>query len=898
MTGAVIRWAAQVYRLLLQLTPTSFRCEYGNEMVTLFRERCARAAETGGWLAVLVCAVRGWTDVVWCAFAGRFHIGERRADPSPIASDTRLRVLATDARIAARTFLRQPLFTGTVLLTLAIGIGAPTAIFGIVHKAVLRPLPYPRAAELVSVVQNDVRFGPVPFSVPYLDDFRDRLGQFESLAGFTSSWNLTLTGSGEPRVVTASYVSDGLLELLGSEIAQGRNISAAEHASGTARVVVVSPAFWRQQFGEGAPFDEPIVRLNDVPHVIVGVLRDDLVMPITGSIVNDSRTSAEIWLPLSTNEMASLRMIPIMNLIGRLRAGATLAAAQAELVATASVLGNEHPEVAVDEVLVMPLQTLVSRDIRAPMLLLLAATAGLLLIACANVGHLMLARAAGRSGELAVRASLGATRARLVTQMLIESLILAASSAVFGIGVAWLSLRVFPALGLERLPPSATPVVDVRVTLFAVCCALATAMLVGIVPALAASRLSPHNVLKETGRTTAGRGRKARQMLVFAEVSVALVLLISAGLLARSFWTLTSVDSGIRADRVLAGEVALPASRYSDGSVRSAFVEAALARLAATRDVVDAALVNRLPFSGSNVLVGVEVEGLATGADAPTMDRRVVSPDYFDAMGIPLLTGRPFGSEDRPGTDDYVAIVNATAARRYWPDREPIGRRVRLLLRSGPGPWLRIVGIAGDVRHHGLDQAPQPEIYVPYSQAPVESFTLLVRTNADPLALSPVLRQTIQQLDSELPLNHLAVASDGIAQSIAEPRMRTLIFNLFASVSLLLATIGIYGVISYSVATRTRDIGLRLAFGAQRADIFRLVLREGMVIVFAAVIVGIGGSLVFTRFLEAQLFGVSATDPITFTTVTAVLLVAAFLAHVIPATRAMRLDPAQALRAE
>jgi putative ABC transport system permease protein len=898
MIEAVIRVATAAYRMLLFVCPASLRREYGADMATLFRERCARAGELRGVAGVADCAVRGCADLIWGAIVERTHPHDYPGARSTFRGDLMTHVVLQDLRIAVRTYLRQPFFTLTVVATLAIGIGATTAIFGIVDKAVLRPLPYPRSGEIQSVVQSDERFGLIPFAVPYLADFRDRLGQFEALAGFTPSWSLTLRGSGEPRMVTASYVSDGLVELLGATIGYGRNISPQEHASATARVVVVSRTFWEQQFGPGARFDEPLIRLNDVPHVIVGVLRDDLLMPITSSAVSTSRTSAELLLPLSTNELAGVRNVPIMNVVGRLRAGASPARAEAELDAAVADIGREHPALADGgEVRMIALRDLVSLDVRVPLLLLLGAVGGLLLIACANVGNLLLARAVGRTGEMAVRVSLGATRARLAGQMLVESLVLSTAGAALGLSVAWLGLRAFPALGLERLPPSATPAVDWRVAFFAAACGIATAVIIGVVPAMQTSRVAPHAALKEGGRTPAGRGRRARETLVFAEVSVTVVLLIAAGLLARSFWTLTRVESGIRAEQVLAGGVALPAARYPAAAQRWAFVEAALAQLSASRSVERAALVNRLPFGGSNVLVGVEIDGRAApGAEALAMDRRVVSSDYFDVMGIPVLAGRPFGIEDQSDAEDLAAIVNAAAVRRFWPGSQPLGRRVRLMLRGGPGPWLRIVGIVGDVRHHGLDQPVEPEIYVPYTQAPVESMVFLLRTSGDPLALVPALRETIRGLDPELPLQDAGLAADAIAQSIAEPRMRALIFNVFALVALGLAAIGIYGVISYSVACRTRDIGLRLAFGAQRAGIFAMILREGMSLVVAGTLMGVIGSLILTRLLESQLFGISATDPGTFVAVTGILLLVAFLAHVIPATRAMRLSPVQALR--
>lgn len=890
-----LRAATAVYRFLLLLFPAAFRRSYGAEMGLLFRERCERAAQRHGLSGLLICALRGWGDVIRGAMADRLHAGSFYRSRNSRRGAGMLSGLLHELRISVRTFVREPGFTLTVLLTLGIGIGATTAIFGLVNSAVLRPLPYPRAGQIMSIVQSDDRFGLVPFAIPYLQDFRGRLQQFESVAGFTSSWSLTLTGTGEPRRITASYISDGVFEMLGARLEAGRNITLEEHASSTARVVLVSRAFWEREFGLAIPFEERIIRLDDTPHAIVGILAGDVRMPIVSSIVNESRTSAELWLPLATNDLSALRNTPIMNVIGRLRTGVSPAQAQAEIDAVAAVLAREHPQLADGgPVRVLPLRELVSRDVRQPLLLLFGAVGGLLLIACANVGNLLLARSAGRTGDLAVRVSLGASRARLVRQMLLESFVLSSAGALLGLGLAWLCLLVFPALGLEQLPPSARLEIDAFAAAFAAGCGVLTALLTGVVPALQATRRAPHLLLKEGGRTTTSRGLRARQTLVVSEVALSLILLVMAGLLARSFWTLAHVDAGIRAERVLAGGVALPASRYATAESKLRFVEDALTRLQATGGVERAALVNRLPFGGSNVLVGVELEGQPPATNPPTVDRRVVSSDYFATMDIPVLAGRSFASEDR-ATDAGVAIVNAAAAQRYWENGQALGRRVRLMLRGGPGPWLRIVGIVGDVRHHGLDRPAEPEIYVPYAQAPVESFVLLLRTARDPMTLAPVLRATVQALDPDLPLQNTGVAADAIAASIAEPKTRALLFNAFAVIALLLAAIGVYGVSAYTVASRRRDIGIRLAFGAQRREIFQLVVREGMTLVAIGTCIGVLGSVALTRLLRAQLFGISATDPLTFAGVTAILVLVALVAHAVPARRAMRLDPIQAL---
>lgn len=805
-----------------------------------------------------------------------------------------------DLHVAARTFARQPVFALTTIATLAAGIGATTAMFGIVNAAVLRPLPYPDADRIVSLVQQDPRFGSVPFAPPYLADLRERVRTVERIAGFSPSWQMVLAGGGDARVVTAAYVSNGLFDLFGAAPARGRFFGADEHAPGGPAVAVVSERLWRRQFGDGVALAGQTIRLDARPYTIVGTIADGFRMPITASTVSRQTQSAEIWLPFALNPYAAARAIPVMNVVGRLRDDATTALAQEEIAAVGGLLARDDPATSASgALLVTPLGELVSRGVRTPLLVLFGAVGLLLVLACANVGHMLLARAAGRDGEMAVRASLGATPARLTAQLLAESALLAASGAAAGLALSWWALNGVAAFGLTGLPPSADVRLDWRVAAFAVAAAILTTLLTGIAPAVRASRRAPFDLLRDGARLTDGRGARVRNALVFAEVALAVVLLVGAGLLARSFFTLTAVDPGFSSDRVLAGSVALPAAKYANAASRRAFVDEALSRLARVQGADRVALVNRLPFGGGNVLVGVELEGAPQADGKPiTMDRRVVSPGYFAAMGIPFLDGADFGPEHRADADQPVAIVNAALARRFWPGDTVVGRRLRLMLRTGPGPWLRIVGVSGDVRHHGLDQPLQPEVYVPYAQASVESFVLLLRASGDAARLAPELRAIVRALDSDLPVEPIGTAADAIRASVAEPRLRTTLLNAFAAVALALAAMGVYGLLSFSVARSTREIGVRIALGAPRHTIVRLILGRGMTLVAAGVVAGLAGALALSRYLERLLFGVTPTDPLTFAAVTAVLLLVGLAACYVPARRAVRLDPADALRLE
>ena len=531
-------------------------------------------------------------------------------------------------------------------------------------------------------------------------------------------------------------------------------------------------------------------------------------------------------------------------------------------------------------------------------MLLFAAAALLLLIACANVANLMLTRATQRRHEMTIRASLGASRARLVEQVLTESLLVAVVGCGVGLIIAAWVLSAVPALGLQGLPPSAEIRMDARVAGFTMALAVATAVLFGLVPALYSSRVAALGQLRNTPRGGAAASRRARNGLVVAEVALALVLLVGAGLLTRSFWRLTQVDPGFRSSGLVAVPLSISEAGYPTAAERQVFLSDVLAQLREITGVDAVAAVNRLPLGGANVFVGVEVEGEALSEDAAPSDRRVVTPGYFETMGVPVVGGRSFDARDTAAAELRATIVNQQAARRFWPELEPLGRRIRLMLRGGPGPWLTVVGVIGDVRHHGLDQAAEPEVYVPFSQASVSSMVALMHGPDNVDVVMPMIKERVWALNGNLPLGGITSVESVVSASVSAPRFRTLVLNAFAGLALLLSAVGIAGVISFSVAQRTRDIGIRVALGARRGEILWATLREGLLLGAIGAAVGLLGSLALSRMLEALLFEVTPTDPLTFAAVTMILLLIVCAASYFPARRATLVDPVVALRTE
>jgi putative ABC transport system permease protein len=892
--------SARFYRLLLRIYPAHFRARFEPDMTDTF-ESLARERRTHGFVALAVLWLRTLADALANGIGERMN-ALRGRPAAPRRGRYMWHAFRHDLRYALRTIRRSPAVAAIVVITMALGIGASSAIFSVVRAVILRPLPFADPGGLYTVwvdVPSGAKvasgwLGPqlgdrlVPVAPPYLADLRARATSFSKMAGVSPTWNLTLTGAGSAAVVQALYVSDRTLEVLGLAPLAGRDFVPEEHVQGGPRAVLVAQSIWRQIGGQGAPDGRPIM-LNGEAYAVVGLLPDAAQLP---------GTPGDIWIPFAQNQFVQARQVGLMTVLARLKSGVSDEAARSELQSVAQSLERDFPASKGQGLALVPFAERVSRRVR-PLLIVLGASVALLtLIAVANVANLLLARASTRQREIAVRTALGAGRWRIVRQVLTESVLLAVAGAMAGVVMAYWSLGTLVTLLTNDLPPRADVRLDWQVLAFSGVVALGAGLLFGLAPAFEALRGASSDALRHGARAGEG-GRRIRQSLVAAEVALAFVLLIGAGLLIRSFWKLSAVNPGFRTDNVVSVPIGLPAGRYPTSASCLQFFDRLLPAVQSLPGIESAALVNRLPLGGAtNNAVDMQIEGRPAEPEpnAMNVDRRVGSPDYFKTMAIPVVGGRAFDDRDTaagPG----VAIVNQSMARRYWGAGDPLGARLRIQLLSGPGPWLTIVGVVGDVRHHGLAAEVRPEVWVPYSQAPVSGVVLVARTAGDVTPMLETLRRTIQKQDPELPVTPVTLQAV-VATSIQSPRSRTSLLSTFAGLALVLAIIGVAGVVAYTVSKSVRDIGVRMALGAERRDILRLVLWQGLTPAAIGVIAGIAGALAGTRVLSGMLFGVGRGDPLTYATVAVGLVATAALACLLPATRATRVDPVSVLRVD
>jgi putative ABC transport system permease protein len=805
-----------------------------------------------------------------------------------------------DIRYGLRVLWKNPGFTAVAVVALALGIGANSAIFSVVNAVLLRPLPYKDPDRLVMVWEENSKSGypkDTPAAANFVD-WRDQNQVFEGMAAVAEQ-DFNLTGSGEPVRLTGRRVSAELFPLLGVAPHAGRTFGPEEDRPGAGKVVVLSHGLWQRRFGADRTLIGRTLNLNGEPHTVVGVMPAHFRFPTR---------SDELWVPIAfTPEQAANRGRHYLEVVARLKQGVTVERAQAEMSTIAARLQQQHPEQNTGlGAAVEPMHEHLVGDIRPALLVLLGAVGFVLLVACANVANLLLARAATRQKEIAVRTALGASRLRLIRQFLTESVLLAALGGVLGLLLAVWGVSLLGAFVPDDISQVKDIGVDARVLGFTLVVSLLTGLVFGLAPATQASNFNLNETLKEGGRdsSSGSRGKRIRGLLVVTEVAVSLVLLIGAGLLINSFLRLRSVDPGFKVDNLLTMSVVLPRERYPNFERRTSFYTDLLARVQSLPGVRSAAVTSWIPLAATQGdSIGVSAEGhpdpLPGQGKRPSVATRVVSPQYFRTMGIQLLGGREF-EEGRDRTDSpVVVLVSEAFARRFWPNESAVGKRVNPGDPNDPADWYEVVGVVRDVRQFELAAEPKPQMYFTYTQAGVFlPRHLVVSTDADPLAVAGAVRSAVWEVDREQPVSDISTMREVLSESLARERFSMMLLGVFAALALLLAAVGLYGVMSYTVAQRTREIGLRMALGAQRGDVLRLVVGQGLKLVLAGVALGLVAAVALTRLMKSLLYGVSATDPATLVTISLVLVAVAVVASYIPARRATRVDPLTALRYE
>jgi len=798
-----------------------------------------------------------------------------------------------DLRYGARMLSKTPGFTLIAILTLTLGIGANTAIFSVINGVLLSALPYPQPEQLAMVWCDNRRQG-IPddiTSYPNFVDWRDRNKTFQGMAGMTSS-NVHLTGVGEPEEILAAFVSINFFQVIAVNPTLGRGFTAEEERPGSDRVVILSHALWQRRFGGDPGILNKTISLSGITNTVVGIMPPGFQFP----------EKTDLWRPLAPNDgMRAARFGFFLPVVGRFKPGVTRAQAQADLDVIANQIEQQFPDMAGYGVNVVPVFEQTVGAIRRALMTLLVAVLFVLLIACANVANLLLARAAGRQREFAVRAALGAGRRRIVRQLLTESMLLAVLSGVLGVLLAWWGLQLLVELSPANIPRLETIRLDWRVLWFTLGLSLLTGMIFGLAPALQTTHLKLGETLKEGGRTGTG-GRRAQLIrggLIVVEVALTLVLLVGAGLLIRSFWRLQQVDPGFKTDNLLTLRLTLPRARYTEGAQAVSLFERLQERLAALPGVVAVSattdiMLQRLATSTNFTIENRPQDPSELALELP-FDRAL--PNYFQTMGIQLLQGRTFTAQD--GRDNpRVAMVNETFVKRYFPNDDPIGKRFTLGDGGPNAQWMSIVGVVRDTKRQGVDQPVRIESWMPLAQMPARSMDVVIRTTGDPLALGNAAREAVWSLDRDLPIPRIQTMEQNLSARVAQRRLNMLLLGLFASLALVLAAVGIYGVVSYAVTQRTNEIGIRVALGAHASDVLRLVIGGGMKLALAGVVIGLVMTIVLTRLMASLLFGVSATDPVTFAAIAALLFGVALVACLIPARRATKVDPMVALRYE
>ena len=800
--------------------------------------------------------------------------------------------LLQDLRHAIRSLLKKPGFALIAILTLALGIGANTAIFSFVNGILLRPLPYPEPERLALVNETAFKRGieEMGISFPNFLDWRAQNHVFQDIATYQGA-NFSLTGVGEPEILRGARVSHGLFEILRVPPLKGQTFTADEDRPDQNTVVLLGHGMWQSHFASDPNIVGRQIILNNRPHTIKGVMPPGFKFP----------EIAELWVPLGLDTKIWTRTDHGLGGVARLKDGVSFEQAQAEMNVIARLIEEANP--VTNEglgVRITSMHTALAGDYREALLILLGVVGCVLLVACANVANLSLARAMARRKEVAVRAALGASRWRIVRQLLTESLLLGIMGGALGLLLAMWGLDLLLASIPIKLPFWMNFGLDFRVLGFTLVVSLLTGLIFGIAPALHASHSDLNETLKEGGQSAAaGVRNRSRNVLVVAEMALSLMLLVGAGLMIESFLRLQQVNPGLNPKGVLTMGVGLPQAKYREPEQRSQFFRQLIENVRSLPGVEAAAASSTLPLSGGGWGRSLTVEDypvLSVG-QAPMIQHTVVMPGYFATLGIPVLSGRDFNETDGPNALK-VTIIDERLAREYWPNDSPLGKRIRFGPPEDNEPWHTVVGVVGAVRHERLDAETRKSVYLPHQQIPVNGLALIVRAAGTPESLTAAVRGKVREIDPDLPVRNVMTMENVVAESIWQPRIYTILFGVFAVVALILATVGIYGVMSYTVSTRTREFGLRMALGAQSSHLLRLILGQGMRLALFGVAAGLLGAFALTRLLKNLLFEVKATDPLTFILIAGLLTLVALAACWLPARRATKVDPLIALRYE
>lgn len=802
-------------------------------------------------------------------------------------------MLLKDFSYAARTLFKKPAFTALIIIILALGIGANSAIFSVVNGVLLRPLDYKNPEELIAVWLKLEKASQVELSPDEFDDYQKKNKSFEQLAA-SERQGFNLTNGDVPLRIEGGAITANLFPMLGATPLLGRNFAPDDDCAGAGPVVILSYGLWQRRFGADQNIVGKIIPLNGIGHTVVGVMPDSFQYPPPMEQSNSTyQLKNELWVPRIL-EAEKNRNSHNLFAIGRLKENISFEQAKADIALITEQRAQATGDKGVGSNSTL-LQEQVTRKIRPALMILLGAVCFVLLIACANVANLLLIKSTSRQKEIAIRSALGATRLQIVRQFLIESLMLSIAGGVLGLLLAYWGNDFLLAISGNNIPRAEQVGIDSKVLIFTALISLVTGIVFGLIPALKSSNVDLNETLKETSRNSSGGGGRLRNGLVITEVALAVVLLIGAGLLIKSFWQLQQVKTGFDATNLLVMETSLPETKYKQSIQQTAFFKEALEKISNTPGVQGVAIVNNPPLSSRRGVDAFLIEGKPepkTIAETPLADYRSVSADYFRVMNIPVLSGRAFTDSDSENAP-LVTIINEATARKYFADENPLGKQLKI-----KDEWRRIVGVVGNVHQSGQESEASTHLYVPFFQIPQSRMGIVVKTKSDPYGFVTSVRSQINAIDKEQPLYNIQAMEQLLSDSVSQRRLNMLLLGFFASLALLLSVVGIYGVIAYSVAQRTREIGIRVALGAQKKDVLKLVMKQGLLLTLVGTAIGVAVALMATRFLASLVFEVSTNDFYTFAAVSSLTVLVTLLACYLPARRAMKVDPMIALRYE